>query len=233
MRYIKFIIIIIIMLMSVSDLYREVIKLESSKRSVQYLKDEIQKKEKLELQDNNMKRMSNIINKEKSIDDLLLLIDSNGLSLNFISVSDSVVDAVLFGSADQLKKFFQQMTTECSPFLIQYSELSQQGGSFRLKFKLTLLSYCVRPTGSHVIFSNLNSQKNLEDIFLYSIKQIKFVGFFKYPEHWVAVIMLPNRESKDVVVGDLLGVEHAKVVRIDEENILVKSNGMSVSIKKQ
>jgi len=65
----------------------------------------------------------------------------------------------------------------------------------------------------------------------FSVDQIRLAGFLQYPNQWIAIVMFPNKKSEEVKVGDVIGIENAKVMGIDQNGIWVKVNGTSKQIK--
>ncbi len=52
-----------------------------------------------------------------------------------------------------------------------------------------------------------------------SLKQLKFIGFIQQNNIIWALISLPNGVTQVVVIGDIIGKEHARVLNISEQGI--------------
>lgn len=90
--------------------------------------------------------------------------------------------------------------------------------------------------------SSLETEKGVElsnhiesdELLLRSIpfRQFKYVGYVQQKKHCWALVMLPNHKTVNVSEKDILGVEGAKIVAINEYQLLVDLNGCRLGIKR-
>src|SRR5579872_2522044 len=201
-----------IVFLGLTDVGWQFFKLYEAKKQIQRLTISIQKKEKLFLNKQNMQNKNPMMDKEKITNIFLMTVESSGLSLHsFYAIEKNRdhaidIDSVMIGNFQQFFKFFKTISRQCFPFLIHYAEIRKDHYRWKLRLNLVISGICLRS-------ANESLAQN------FSIKQLKFAGFLQYHHHLAAIILLPTGESKEIMLGDFLGVEHARVIHIDENGI--------------
>lgn len=256
MRAVKFIktnyvLIIIIILTGMFDIYKQEMSVLDLRKSVQDLKIIINKNNFYNNNNNKINQPISIMSKEKMLDSIFMLIELSGLSSQLVAIKESAgemqhaydVDLTLYGNFLQLTYFLNNLSQQCLPALIRYAEVSKDFKQLKIILKLSIFNYCMKSGGGNVLFLSQHEENDPfeysfenhseNSLLLFSIKQMKFAGFLRYQDHLAGILSLPNRESKEVVLGEFLGLENAKVVYIDEESVLVQVNQINFQIKKQ
>ena len=232
-----FILIIMIIFLASMDMAKESIHLSSTKTQIENLQQSIKTAQNI-FDKKKMKPVSMVLNKTKITDILLQLANSSRLSLQFISVTENVlgtfynlnVEMRLAGNFQQMTEFIKEISMQCFPFLIESAEIIKNDERLDLKFKLIIFNTYCKSKSENILFHKTQTIK--KSIELYSIQKMKYVGFMQYDNHFSAILVFPNGETREVLIGDFIGLEHAKIIHIDEEKMLLHLNEGNVSIKK-
>lgn len=227
------------------DFFQQSIHLLAEKKQIEQLHLALQN-EKRNSNKKTPTRISSHVTKEKITEALFVALDMSGLALQSILVtennlnSQSVVhaDMQLIGNFQQFIEFYNRMTRQCFPFAMGEAKLLKNHNQLKMKLGLSLSTQCMNHKSLRSIpsirdpFQDFSVHPMQNAIHLFSIKQLRSVGFFQYVNDSIAVIQLPNGKSSEVVVGDVLGLEKARVIRVNKDGVFVRLNGSILAIKK-
>jgi len=248
MRPVTYIIlIVVIILVGVTDVCRQLVHLSYTKKSVQNAKRIIQKKQSIHSEDKNQSSVMRVMSREKMTDLFLTWVESSGLSLSSFLVTEKEGDldmnAVFIGNFQQMTVFFKAISEQCFPFLVRNAVIYKEQNELKLKLASSLSTTCLSVKKTRDFVSDSKKEENPFDHFfekdgenrlqMFSVRQIKFSGFLKYDDHLAAIVREPTGRSIEILMGDVLGPEKAKVIHIDETGVLLQLNGKNFLIKNE
>ena len=86
----------------------------------------------------------------------------------------------------------------------------------------------VKNNSHHPTKRKLNSEQSALAVF--SIREIKMVGYIKKKEKLYGVVALPSKELMDVSLGEVIGSERAVITQLTPEKMLAKKGQRIFSI---
>ena len=219
----------LICLAGFADVLMQGFSLHDLKKSIQDKKRVLQKNEENHAGQKTAGHRMPVVTKDRMMNLFLKEADAYGLLLRSFSIDENAndsqnyfVDAALAGSFQAVPLFFDSMMKTCFPFLIQEISMVSAQDHPTWKMHLVLSDKCLaaKPV--------LLEKKDLQPAALFSVREMRMTGFLKYRDRYHAIVLLPDHESLEVDLNDRLGIEHARVVHIDEKNVWIRLNGTDV-----
>ncbi len=185
-------------------------------------------------------KMQFSVSKDKVINSFFSAVRRAGLESQSSTIfpdKNILIEAVLVGNFMQIQHLLNDISRQCLPFMIKQARIEKYAHQLALRLQLSFLKICVRPTPN----ANFSEQKadpfatpltQSDDAVLqrYSFKQFKLAGFLQYPQHTIAMVTLPNGNTREISVGDFLGHEQAQLIDIQQQKMILRLNGQEIQL---
>lgn len=152
----------------------------------------------------------------------------SGLQMQSVASTDNNLNygvelkILLRGSYPEMLDFFERLEKNCLAFALnQFVSIASMDGEILFSLDITLLNVCDK--NQQYVFYKHHSSQVLDDYkHAFSIKQMQFIGYFKFLNEIAAVILFPNGQTSSVRVGDRLGKESALIISINTHEMVLQ-----------
>lgn len=169
-------------------------------------------------------------NQINGVNALADFIQSNGLNINKIKQENNVLHVDLRGDYPQFIAMMSGLLEKTDVISLKTiscqweKEYLQLGMNLLLMGKVDFLKHEVLRDQMNPFCTSENRQSfmNEDELLVSPISQIKMAGLLQFGERRVAILQMPDKMTVMVGVGDLIGLEKARVVGIDHDYVLAR-----------